>query len=112
MCSNLRIETRGIAFPANLVVMGTHEIDDILGLNWLHKNQETISCDKRTVRSVSPSGEDIVTELIIPDLEEGVYHHMSVDGKEANPLEAITVLLDFPDVFPEELPGMPPEWKV
>jgi hypothetical protein len=31
MCSNLRIEIRGIDFPANLVVMGTQGIDIILG---------------------------------------------------------------------------------
>jgi hypothetical protein len=37
---------------------------------------------------------------------------MSVDGKEANLLEAIRVVSEFPDVFPEELPGMPPERKI
>jgi hypothetical protein len=112
MCSNLRIEIRGIDFPANLVVMGTQGIYVILGMNWLHKNQATVSCDKRTMRLVSPSREEIITELIMPDLEEGVYHHMSVDGKEANPLEAIRVVSEFPDVVPKELPGMPPERKI
>jgi hypothetical protein len=61
MCPNLRIEIRGVDFPANLVVMGTQVIDVILGMNWLHKNQATVSYDKRTVRLVSPSGEEIVT---------------------------------------------------
>jgi hypothetical protein len=32
--------------------------------------------------------------------------------KEANPLEAINVVSKFPDVFLEDLPGMPPERKV
>jgi hypothetical protein len=81
-------------------------------MNRLHKNQATIRCDKRTVRLVSPFGEDIVTELIMPDLVEGACHHMSVDGTEANPLEAIRVLSEIPDVFPDELSGMPPERKV
>jgi hypothetical protein len=48
----------------------------------------------------------------MPDLEEGVCHHMSVDGKEANPLEAIRVVSEFPDVFPKDLPGMLPKRKV
>jgi hypothetical protein len=112
MCSNLRIEIREIDFPANLIVMDTQGIDVILEMNLLHKNQATVSCDKRKVRLVSPSGEEIVTELIMPDLEEGACHHMSVHGKEANPLEAIRVMSQFPDVFPEELQGMPPERKV
>jgi hypothetical protein len=37
---------------------------------------------------------------------------MFIDGKEASPLEAIKVVSEFPDVFPQELPGMPPEQKV
>jgi hypothetical protein len=92
--------------------MCTKGIDAILGMNWLHRNQATVSCDKRTVRLVSPSREEIVTELIMPNLEEGAYHHMSIDGKEANLLEAIRVVSEFPDVFLDELQGMPPERKV
>jgi hypothetical protein len=30
----------------------------------------------------------------------------------ADPIEAIKVVSEFPDVFPKDLPGMPPEWKV
>jgi hypothetical protein len=37
---------------------------------------------------------------------------LSVDDKEANPIEDIRIVTEFPDVFPEELPGMPPEKKV
>jgi hypothetical protein len=61
---------------------------------------------------VSPSGKEVVTDLFMPDLEEGACHHMSIDCKEANLLEAIRVVSELPDVFPEDLPGMPPECKV
>jgi transposase InsO family protein len=77
MCLNLRIEIRGIDFPANLVVMGTQGLDVILGMNWLHRNQAAVSCDKRIVKLVSPSGKEVVTELFMPDLEEGACHHFS-----------------------------------
>jgi hypothetical protein len=112
ICLNLRIEIRGIAFPASLVVMGTQGLDVILGMNWLHRNQAAVSCDKRTVKLVSPSGKEVVTKLYLPKLEEGAYHHLSVDNKESNSIEAIRIVLEFPDVFPEELLGMPPERKV
>jgi hypothetical protein len=111
MCPNLRIKIRGIYFPANLVVMGTQGLDVILGMNWLHRNHATVGCDKRIVKLVSPFEKEVVTELFLPDLE-GACHHMFVDGKEANLLEAIRVVLEFPDLFPEDLPGMPPERKV
>jgi hypothetical protein len=110
-CPNLRIEIRGIDFPASLVVMGTQGLDVILGMNWLHRNQATVSCDKRIVKLVSPFRQEVVTKLYLPELE-GVYHHLSVDDKESNPIEAIRIVSEFPDVFPEELPGMPPERKV
>jgi hypothetical protein len=50
--------------------------------------------------------------LYLPELEEGACHHLSVDDKESNPIEAIRIMSEFPDVFPEELLGMPPERKV
>jgi hypothetical protein len=81
-------------------------------MNWLHRNQATVSCDKRTVKLVSPSGKEAVTKLYLPELEEGACHHLSVGDKESNPIEAIRIVSEFPDVFPKELPGMPPERKV
>jgi hypothetical protein len=48
----------------------------------------------------------------MPELEEGACHYLSVDSKEANLIEDIRIVSEFPDVFPEELPGMPPERKV
>jgi hypothetical protein len=92
--------------------MGTQGLDVILGMNWLHKNRATISCDKRTVKLVSPSGNEVVTKMYLPELEEGACHRISVDDKEANPIEDIRIVSEFPDVFPEELPGMPLERKV
>jgi hypothetical protein len=52
-----RVQITGIAFPADLIVMGTRDvdIDVILGMNWLTKYQEGLSCDKRTVNLVSLS---------------------------------------------------------
>jgi hypothetical protein len=112
ICLNLRIEIRGINFPACLVVMGTQGLDVVLGMNWLHRNQATVSCDKRIVKLVSPSTKEVVTKLYLPKLEEGACHHLSIDDKESNPIEAIRTVSEFPDVFPKELPGMPPERKV
>jgi hypothetical protein len=53
-----------------------------------------------------------VTKMYLPKLEEGACHNLSVDDKESNPIEEIRIVLEFPDVFPEELPGMPPKRKV
>jgi hypothetical protein len=109
---NVGVEIRGIEFPANLIVMGTQGIDVILGINWLDKYQAVISYDKRTVKLVSPLGEEVVTELVSPESRKGGYHQMTIDNKEADPLEVIKVVSEFPDVFPKDLPVIPPERKV
>jgi hypothetical protein len=112
ICLNVSVEIRGIAFLANLIVMGTQGIDVILGMNWLDKYQAIISCDKRTIKLVSPLGEEVVTELVLPELKKGSCYQMAVDSSEADPIESIKVVSEFPDVFPKDLPGMPPERKV
>jgi hypothetical protein len=105
------VEIRGIVFPANLIVMGIQGIYVILGMNWLDKYQVVISYDKRTVKLVSPLGE-VVVELISPEPRKGSCHKMAIDSKEPDSIEIIKVVSEFPDVFREDLPGMPPERKV
>jgi hypothetical protein len=112
ICLNVSVEIRGIAFFANLIVMGTKGIDVTLGMNWLDKYQAIISCDKRIIKLMSPLGEEVVAELISPEPRKGSCHHMAIDSKEPDSLEIIKVVSKFPDVFPEDLPGMPLERKV
>jgi hypothetical protein len=87
-------------------------IDVILGMNWLTKYQASISCDKRTVKLVSLSREEVVVELVLSGPRKGSCHQVTAHIEEIKPSEAINVVLEFSDVFPEELPGMPPERKV
>jgi hypothetical protein len=92
--------------------MGTQGLDVILGMNWLDKYQAVISSDKRTVKLVSPLGEEVVAELVSPEPRERGCHQMTFDSKEADSLETIKVVSEFSDLFPKDLPGMPPERKV
>jgi hypothetical protein len=64
VCLNVSVEIRGIEFPTNLIVMGIQVIDVILGINWLDKYQAVISSDKRTIKLMSPLGEEVMTELV------------------------------------------------
>jgi hypothetical protein len=112
VCLNVSVEIRGIEFTANLIVMGTQGIDVILGMNWLDKYQAIVSCDKRTIKLMSPLGEEVVTELVPPEPRKGSCHQMAIDSSEAHPLETIKVVSEFSDVFPKDLPSMPPERKV
>jgi hypothetical protein len=94
--------------------MGTRDvdIDVILGINWLTKYQASLNCDKRNVKLVSLSGDEVLVELILSGPWKGSCHQITAHSEIVNPLEAIKVVSEFPDVFPEDLPGMPPERKV
>jgi hypothetical protein len=113
-CPSARVQIRGIEFPTDLIVMGTWDvdIDVILGMNWLTKYQAGLSCDKRTVKLVSLSGEEVLVELFLSGPRKESCHQITAHSEEVNPLNAIKVVSEFPDVFPEDLPGMPPERKV
>jgi hypothetical protein len=109
-----RVQIRGIEFPADLIVMGTRDvdIDVILGMNWLSKYQAGLSYDKSTVKLVSLSGEEVLVELVLSRPRKRSCHQITAHSEEVNPLEAIKVVSEFPYVFPEDFPGMPPERKV
>jgi hypothetical protein len=109
-----RVQIRGIEFPVDLIVMGNQDttINVILGMNWLTKYQASLSCDKRTMKLVSQSGEEVLVELVLSRPRKGSCHQVTAHIEDIKPSEAINVVLEFPDVFTEELPGMPPERKV
>jgi hypothetical protein len=80
-------------------------------MNWLNKYQASLSCDKRTVKLVSLSGEEVLVQLILSGPRKGSCHQVTAHIEEIKPSEAINVVSEFPDVFPEELQGMPPETR-
>jgi hypothetical protein len=113
-CPSARFQIRGIEFPADLMVMGTRDvdIDVILGMNWLTKYQAGLSCDKRTVRLVSLIGEEVLVELTLSEPRKGSYHQIATRSEAVNTLKVIKIVSEYQDVFPKELLGMPPERKV
>jgi hypothetical protein len=109
-CPSAKVQIRGIEFPADLIVMSNRDttIDVILGMNWLTKYQASLSCDKGTVKLVSLSGEEVLVELVLSGPRKEVVTKSPIILRRLNHQR----LSEFLDVFPEELPGMPPERKV
>jgi hypothetical protein len=113
-CPSAKVQIGGIEFPADLIVMGNQDatIDVILGMNWLTKYQASLSCDKRTVKLVSLSGEEVLVDLVLSGPRKGSFHQATAHIEEIEPSEAINIVSKFRDVFPEELPGMPLKGKL
>ncbi|WVZ85446.1 LOW QUALITY PROTEIN: hypothetical protein U9M48_032375 [Paspalum notatum var. saurae] len=94
----------GVDFPAELIVLESNGIDVILGMNWLQRYHGIIMCVERKLILTTPAGERIEVPIPVPQSE--------VNAMDASALEGIRVVSEFPDVFPESLPGMPPERNI
>jgi hypothetical protein len=107
MCPNVSLKIMGADFWARMIVLELKDLDVILGMDWLGMPDATIQCAKRTILLTGPKGEKI--ELVAdPPSDVGG----SVQQLEGQSLEDIRVVCEYPDVFPEELPGMPPDRDV
>ncbi|WVZ51879.1 LOW QUALITY PROTEIN: hypothetical protein U9M48_002980 [Paspalum notatum var. saurae] len=95
----------------NSLVLPQLGIDIILGMNWLKQHNAKIDVGSRTVQLCSSSGTDIVIHV---PLHKNMLHTVNVvDAQgDAQALAKIPVVCDYPDVFPEELPGLPPDRDV
>src|SRR5688572_22693398 len=100
------VSLAGRDFPTNMIVLKGQDIDVILGMNWLAKHKATLNTDQRTIR-LSHNQEEILLPIPIPNKTTGrVYEAMVPKIKD------IPVVCEFPDVFLEDLPGLPPEREV
>jgi hypothetical protein len=81
-------------------------IDVILGMDWLSKHKVLIDCAKKSVKLTTPKGKEMefVTEPVVTT--KGVANHAKVNQLDASQGSEVPVDNEFPDVFPEELPGM------
>jgi hypothetical protein len=72
------------------------------------ERKAVIHCVKGTIELTSPKGERFEVEITITSSTRPAIY--LVDGKFVD--RNIHVVRDFPDVFPEELPGMAPDREV
>jgi hypothetical protein len=108
MTQRLTLIIMGREFWSTPIVLEESSIDLILGMSWLRKAKAVIHCAKGTVKLTSSKGERFEVEINVTASTRPAI--LLVDGKFVG--RNIRVVRDFPDVFPEELPGMPPDREV
>ncbi|GJT99791.1 putative reverse transcriptase domain-containing protein [Tanacetum coccineum] len=86
----------GHPFNIDLMPIDLGSFDVIIGMDWLAKNHAVIVCDEKIVRI--PYG----NEILIVTVKE------NKDESKEKRLEDVPTVRDFPEVFPEDLPGLPP----
>nr|KAJ0207233.1 hypothetical protein LSAT_V11C500291490 [Lactuca sativa] len=125
---NVVTEIEGYNFLANLVPISLPNFDIILGMDWLSKNHAGLLCYEKIVR-ISIEGEDPIdvygeqgTLKIIFFLKAhkfiskgcSIYLAYTVDisKEEKKTVNDVSIAKEYPDVFLEELPGLPPDKQV
>ncbi|XP_016737997.1 uncharacterized protein [Gossypium hirsutum] len=105
------------------------EFDLILRMDWLVRHQVSLDCV--TKRVVWRTDEDIevivirerrdyltnvisalVAEKLVQKVCEAFLAYVSISDSGDSSVKDIKIVRDFPDVFPDELPGLPPSREV
>jgi hypothetical protein len=109
LCPKVNLKIRGIDFISNLIVFESKGIDVILGMDWLSKHQALINCVKKFIKLTTPDGKELefVAEPVVA--AKGVANRVKMNQLDASQGSRVSVVNEFPDVFPEELPGMSPD---
>ncbi|KAL0533560.1 hypothetical protein IC582_027595 [Cucumis melo] len=124
-----QIEISGHVIEVTLIVLDMLDFDVILGMDWLAANHASIDCSRKEVTFNPPSlasfkfkggGSKSLPQIISAIrasklLSQGTWGILAsvVDTREADvSLSSEPVVRDYPDVFPEELPGLPPHREV
>ena len=103
-CVGVSFKIMDREFRANFIVLDSSGIDVILGMGWLSKVDAVIQCAKRSVLLTSPSGERFEFRIRLPSAADG-----TVGQLQWSSMENISVVCEYPDIFPNDLAGMPPE---
>ncbi|KAJ6819602.1 uncharacterized protein M6B38_400345 [Iris pallida] len=114
VCSRCPIKLGGGAFRTRLLVFPTSNYDIILGMDWLTATSANIDCGQGKVSFQLPDGEfcEFVRDQNEFNAEELEKFESPVLLQGVAEQTFPRVVEEFKDVFPEELPGLPPDRAV
>jgi hypothetical protein len=98
------LELAGRVFSTDLIILKGQGLDVILGMSWMKLHKAVLDIAGRLVHLDPHVYGKVILHLPTVCRIKVSLHHV-VDLKD----EDIHVIREFPDVFPDYLPGMPPE---
>jgi hypothetical protein len=91
-------------FKTTLLILGLEGMDIILGADWMTHHRVVLDVAARALEIRSPTSEDLVLYLPSQDSTQSCAFAMM-----ESPVKKIPVVCEYADVFPDELPGIPPD---
>jgi len=101
------LQLQGKVFPTALIILPTQSVDIILGMNWMDGRGVLLDTTSRSVHINSSIHGSMTLNLV-----DHIPSTSTVNQVEAKSLAEIPVVCEYPDVFPDDLPGMPPDRKI
>jgi hypothetical protein len=98
------LELAGRVFSTDLIILKGQGLDVILRMSWMKLHRVVLDIGGRLVHLDSPVYGKVILYLLAVSRIKASLHHM-VELK----LEDIHVIREFSNVFPDDLPGMPPK---
>ncbi|GJY51428.1 putative reverse transcriptase domain-containing protein [Tanacetum coccineum] len=90
----------GHPFNIDLMPIDLSSFDVIIGMDWLAKNHAVIVCDQKIAQRYMEKGCQLfLAQVTVKE---------NKDESKENRLEDVPAVRDFPEVFPEDLHGLPP----
>ncbi|XP_022031400.1 uncharacterized protein LOC110932367 [Helianthus annuus] len=128
VCRNCKFTVEDEEFDIDLIPMVLGEFKMIVGMDWLARHHVEINCETKVMVIQAPSGKQLSiqgernVETKLCTLVQAYKYVLNGsraylayvgDAQQTLPkLEDVEVVNEFPDVFPEELPGLPPEREI
>ncbi|KAI3797453.1 hypothetical protein L1987_32710 [Smallanthus sonchifolius] len=124
-----KLELNGHELDIDLMPVTLGSFDVIVGMDWLSKNQAEIICHDKIVRLPLPCGKILSVQGERSGAVVGIISFMKAQKclrkghtailalvaeqpSEERKIDDIPILRDYPEVFPEDLPGLPPHRQV
>ncbi|GAB2278265.1 hypothetical protein Dimus_039277 [Dionaea muscipula] len=129
ICCGCGVEVCGRKLPVDLIALEMRGFDVILGMDWLSTHHARLDCHGKRVYFSLPGEPGFVFDgdrpvrhaCLISTLQESKMLMRGCEGflayvvetrTDEPRLEDIPVVCEFVDVFPEDLPGLPPDREV
>jgi hypothetical protein len=101
------LDLAGKLYKSSLIVLHGQGLNIILGMGWMRAHKALLDTATRVVQLDSPLYGTQVLQLSVISVATPSIHHTAAQN-----LEDIPVACEFPDIFPDDLPGMPPDRDV
>ncbi|GJR87140.1 putative reverse transcriptase domain-containing protein [Tanacetum coccineum] len=104
-----KLEIKGHVFDIDLIPFGHGSFDVIIGMDWLSNHKAKIVCHEKVVRIPLLDGK--VLRVLGERLEEKARLLISAKTSDKKQ-EKIVAVRDFPELFSDDLSGLPPVWEI